>query len=323
MNLRAIFRIILFLIFFEIFLNVGGYLFLTAQNLMNTSLDNTASGKKNYTILCMGDSMTAFGNENSYPKLLEDILNASNTDKHFKVINKGVPVRTSANIVSYLRMNIEEYKPNIVIVMMGADDLEYTDRTDNSWKEKIKITLLEKFKIFRFMKRLLDPLRPDLNKRLAHDTKGLALGDESTATTTQAAPSVLASNQSLGRKKLTIDDPDANRRYEQLIHLDPLTVLSFNDFAEITLSMGKKLIITQYPLMSIQPIQDILKSNNNIIFVENKTNFEQAIKQSNREDYFNDLIAPVFGHCSRKGNELIAQNLATAIRTVIKSQNSG
>ena len=316
--LRIFFRIILFLFFFEIFLHLGGFFFLRLQDISNSSWESNTTGKENYTILCMGDSITAYGNENSYPKLLEKRLNESLPYKHFKVINKGVPSRTSANIISFLRMNIGQYKPDIVIVMMGAEDVEYADKGASSQKQKIKFILFEKLKIFRFIKELLDPLRPDLNKRMASDTQGLMLGDQEAPVMSKEAPSIL--KQSVKKEKLKINDPNAQKRYEQLLHISPLTAIYFNDFMEITSGMGKKLIITQYPLISIQPIKDIFKNQKNIVFVENKANFEEAIKKSSREDYFNDLITPIFGHCSPAGNELIAQNLATAVLSMINNK---
>ena len=61
----------------------------------------------------------------------------------------------------------------------------------------------------------------------------------------------------------------------------------------------------------------ILKENllhpKNIIFVENKENFEKALSTSNYFDYFYDNFAGDFGHCTLKGNLLIAQQLADIV----------
>ncbi len=321
---RTIVRIFLFLLFFEGFLQLGGFLFLSAQNLTNFSMTERIPGKKNYTVLCLGDSITAYGNENSYPKLLEKVLNRTNTHQHFKVINKGIPARTSADIVSYLKLDIEKYNPDIIIVMMGSEDFENSQKKERSWKERVKFVLLEKFKIFRFIKRLIDPLRPDLNERLKNDTigRGLVLGDnQASLLPEEEVTSALPMNQTALKEKLK--DPDSkvtNTRYELLTHLKPFTINSFNDFAEITLSMGRKLIITQYPLLSIKPLESAVKFHKNVFFVENKRNFENAIRQSNREEYFVDLTTPVFGHCTPKGYQLIAENLASTVLFLTKGQ---
>lgn len=101
----------------------------------------------------------------------------------------------------------------------------------------------------------------------------------------------------------------------------PLTINSFNDFAEIVTAKGKQLIIVQYPLMSIEPLKNAVKLRTNVTFVENKVNFEQAIAKSGREEYFVDLLTPLFGHGTEEGNRLIAKNLAETITSLITARN--
>jgi len=84
-----------------------------------------------YTILCLGETVTilggessnsALGGENSYPKQLERILNTSGKSKKFRVINKGALGIISSSIVTQLNENLKKYKPDMVIVMMGIND---------------------------------------------------------------------------------------------------------------------------------------------------------------------------------------------------------
>ncbi|MDD5255677.1 MAG: tetratricopeptide repeat protein, partial [Candidatus Omnitrophica bacterium] len=110
---------VLFLILLETGLRAGGSLFLLQQDYRNSV---SLKQKGEYVILCLGESTTAFGGGDSYPSQLERILNKRNAGVRFQVINKGIPATTT-----YLLENVEryldEYKPNMVIAMMGVNDL--------------------------------------------------------------------------------------------------------------------------------------------------------------------------------------------------------
>lgn len=75
-----------------------------------------------YRILCLGESTTACGGNNSYPDQLEKILNHANSGVTFSVINKGVVGTNSTAIISSLEDNLNKYNPQMVIAMMGIND---------------------------------------------------------------------------------------------------------------------------------------------------------------------------------------------------------
>lgn len=82
------------------------------------------------------------------------------------------------------------------------------------------------------------------------------------------------------------------------------------------IAMGKKklkLVCVQYPLQSIEPLKRIFQRQEGIIFVDNEYLFKEAIQKTNYKDYFIDMFAGDFGHCSDRGNELLAKNIASAI----------
>ncbi|HTZ11685.1 MAG TPA: tetratricopeptide repeat protein, partial [Candidatus Margulisiibacteriota bacterium] len=73
-----------------------------------------------YRIMCLGESTTA----GQYPLFLEEILNSRNIGIKFSVIDKGiVGVKTMA-IVEQLEANLDKYRPDMVITMMGINDEE-------------------------------------------------------------------------------------------------------------------------------------------------------------------------------------------------------
>jgi len=75
-----------------------------------------------YKIMCVGESSTAIGGENSYPNQLEAMLNRLGNGLCFRVINKGVSTVDSNYIIRHLEENVEKYKPDMVIAMMGIND---------------------------------------------------------------------------------------------------------------------------------------------------------------------------------------------------------
>ena len=69
----------------------------------------------------------------------------------------------------------------------------------------------------------------------------------------------------------------------------------------------------QYPLRIVEPLKNLLYSTEDIIFVENRKNFEDVLKNGKYEDYFVDNFGSEFGHGSPRGNRLIAENVANVI----------
>ncbi|MCB9771594.1 MAG: hypothetical protein H6754_03505 [Candidatus Omnitrophica bacterium] len=119
--------VLLALVLLEIGLRVGERLYLSIQDHQNRSSQNILKTKPGrvYRILCLGESTTAFGGENSYPRQLAKILNEKNVGQ-FIVINKGLPATTTDKIVEKLDNYLKEYKPDIVTAMIGVNDLKTT-----------------------------------------------------------------------------------------------------------------------------------------------------------------------------------------------------
>ena len=116
---RFIFRIILFLIFLEMFLRLGGWMTLLIQEQQNK---NNLKGVKALRIVCIGDSNTILGGKDSFPSQLDVLLNKLDIERKYEVINKGIPAADSTIILEHVEEWVEEYKPDIVVSMMGAND---------------------------------------------------------------------------------------------------------------------------------------------------------------------------------------------------------
>ncbi|MBU1912189.1 MAG: tetratricopeptide repeat protein [Candidatus Omnitrophica bacterium] len=111
--------IIFTLILLELLLTLWGYAYL---HLKNPAKDiKKKSGE--FNILCLGDSFTlgiGAPKGQSYPDQLEKLLNKSHENNNFNVYKE---FRINSSTVSkYLTADIERYKPDLIVVMIGCND---------------------------------------------------------------------------------------------------------------------------------------------------------------------------------------------------------
>src|SRR3989338_7268542 len=117
--LLVILSIFLSLVIIEFVLRLGGFLFLFSQDRANQK-GLIEDGL--FVIMCLGESTTALGDEYSYPAQLEKILNERIKNPKVKVINKGIPAINMVYILEHLDENIKNYRPNLVITLIGVND---------------------------------------------------------------------------------------------------------------------------------------------------------------------------------------------------------
>ena len=79
-----------------------------------------------YRIIAVGGS-TTFGsgvtNENTWPKILEKKLQNLSIGKNIEVINAGIPAITSFNESKLIKEKLIHYKPDLIIVYDGMNDV--------------------------------------------------------------------------------------------------------------------------------------------------------------------------------------------------------
>jgi len=112
--LAIVIGIFLSFIVLEIFLQLAGFVLITANNYKNRILHK----QECITILCIGESTTS----GEWPPILQKILNKKAKYKKFKVIDEGHAGRNSEYITSKIRQYLMKYNPNIVISMIGIND---------------------------------------------------------------------------------------------------------------------------------------------------------------------------------------------------------
>jgi lysophospholipase L1-like esterase len=116
-----------------------------------------------YRIICLSDSVSVmYGGNREYPKMLEELLNAKYPHKKFKVFNAGVPGYSSYQGYLYLKTELINYHPNIVIVNFGPNDHSYAINGVPDKEQKFKVGVLDKIlgwsKLYQTYKKLISNL---------------------------------------------------------------------------------------------------------------------------------------------------------------------
>ena len=114
-----LFGVALSLVIIDIIFRAGGFIYLTLKENRNRI---ALSKGGEYRILFLGESTTAEGGWDSYPRKVGRILEKMVPGTKFSVINKGTPGVDTTYLLSRLKDNLKQYNPNIVVAMMGIND---------------------------------------------------------------------------------------------------------------------------------------------------------------------------------------------------------
>ena len=74
-----------------------------------------------------------------------------------------------------------------------------------------------------------------------------------------------------------------------------------------------KMVVAQYPVRNVEPLKKIFEDSRRIVFVDNEKVFKDAIERLGYEELFYDIFGGDFGHCTAKGNRLLAENIAKTV----------
>jgi len=94
----------------------------------------------------------------------------------------------------------------------------------------------------------------------------------------------------------------------------PSTTDNYHKLKESLDKRGIIYVCVQYPMRSLEPLRKVFRGDlKGIIFVDNEKTFNDALRQARYRDYFIDTFGGDFGHCTTRGNRLLADNIAQAI----------
>jgi len=97
------------------------------------------------------------------------------------------------------------------------------------------------------------------------------------------------------------------------VNLNTQTIISYQKIKEKAKEKGIKLVVIQYPTRDVRLLKNFIDKDNNIIFVDNERIFKSAIEKDGYNKYFIDNHGGDFGHCTKEGNYLLAENIAKEI----------
>lgn len=96
-------------------------------------------------------------------------------------------------------------------------------------------------------------------------------------------------------------------------YFNPITKYNYQRIKEILDNRNIKLVCAQYPMRSVEPLKKIFEGNEKVLFVDNERIFKDAVEKEGYGEYFTDIFAGDFGHCTLKGNRLLAENISRVI----------
>lgn len=95
--------------------------------------------------------------------------------------------------------------------------------------------------------------------------------------------------------------------------INPITGYNYQRCKEILDRRGIKFICVQYPMRDVELLKKTAGEDEDIIYVDNELLFKNAVREEGYDKYFCDIFAGDFGHCTPKGNKLLAGNIAKVI----------
>ena len=96
-------------------------------------------------------------------------------------------------------------------------------------------------------------------------------------------------------------------------YYNPATARNYQHLRRIISGRNIQLVCVQYPMRSLDNLKRIFPDNDDIVFVDNEKIFKKAVRIDGYNKYFEDVFAGDFGHCTRRGNRLLAENIADII----------
>jgi len=336
------FGLFLTIVILEIGLRIGGFTILSMQEHRNLQ---SIKQEGSFRIMCLGESTT----QGQYPAYLEEILNKRNIGVKFSVIDKGLAGTNTTRILCSLEDDVNKYKPHMIISMIGINDF-WADIPCGIDSCSLKICRFIKFLWLCTASKFKKERLKDKNKNLsvfqkarlfkkalksnpydysAYEELGwiylrqgkfseservfkqaLKFNPENDRLTRMLATAYFTmGNYSLAYEYVHIANKLGNEYY------NPVVIDNYHSIKHILDKKKIKLICAQYPNRDIEPLKKMFKEEmeGSIVFVDNEKIFKDAVRKEGYKEYFRDMFGGDFGHCTQKGNKLLAENIADVI----------
>jgi len=113
----------------------------------------------------------------------------------------------------------------------------------------------------------------------------------------------------------SVEAKDVYNKLSKIEGSNPVLSENYQRMYRILNEKGIKFAVMQYPSKKIDEFKSMFDESQqkNILFISNEENFKNAINNAGIADYFVDMFGGSFGHCTLRGNRLIAENVADVI----------
>lgn len=109
---------------------------------------------------------------------------------------------------------------------------------------------------------------------------------------------------------------DANRR----TLCSSVTFATYRNIVSMVRRRGLLMVCMQYPMRPVAPLRHMLADMDGVVFVDNEALFAETVTREGFASVFVDRFAGDFGHCTDKGNQMIAKTLADAIHAAVEGK---
>ena len=301
-------------------------------------------------ILCLGESTTAdldlvlMGmGKGSYPAQLQRTLNERAPGIHFDVINGGVPATTTDLILANLPANLDEYRPDVVVAMMGINDGESPDSAFQIGGS-LRVWKLAKMIYFAWW----DPSAANADKYgptppdtlqlrgwvawervlAGQNGEGMELlqpileQDQWLVAKTRAHGIMAIASWQQGQ---TREGERYRRRFIELYRSIPRskTIRNYRELRRILAERHIPLVAVQYPGLPVAMLVAITENDPELILVDNEETFLEPTRTGPAKELYRDLFAGIFGHLTPRANAMLAENVATGVLEALGLSSDG
>jgi len=112
----------------------------------------------------------------------------------------------------------------------------------------------------------------------------------------------------------------AHARELQQKQVAPVTRANYQALQAAVLKFGAVHVAMQYPMLDVVGLEQMVMPSEKTIILDNTINFRSAVRRDGLRTYFTDMFGGGFGHCTQKGNRLLAENVAETILRIASSE---
>lgn len=106
---------------------------------------------------------------------------------------------------------------------------------------------------------------------------------------------------------------EALQSYRRARYYSARTRRNYRSMVQLLSQRGVRLVAVQYPRRSVLPLRALFAPDSGVVLVDNQASFQRALAREGFSALFSDDCYGDFGHGTRRGNRLLAENVARVL----------